>query len=344
MKYNDGSQDDGYPPQADDNGGVAYSRREAMHWLEVHHRKVIIALIIVLLFVVVGGIVLACAFSVDTHNRLHNQAMDIETIKAKTNSFNTHSLYSPNSASQRNEYRINLCHSALYQSMRVRNGTSLVLTRAQTERLEQLGTLRPYVIQTRVNIRYNVEQQQASSSAAAVKSNNAGDRYVETRFELVTNYPVFSTIRLIESAVDIYRKTVRTTRTLTLCSDSPSSSVPGCRRYTRLDGLMLVNNTYSIPLDQPSSSSSSSPSRKNASGVATTTGSGDESDVQVSSDKAEINAMEEDIAHIRLYHLQFYNEYQKSASHGNTASAADDEDDAIYNGEYQVLSAQVTAC
>jgi hypothetical protein len=103
---------------------------------------------------------------------------------------------------------------------------------------------------------------------------------------------------------------------------------------------MLVNNTYSIPLDQPSSSFN----RKNVSGVATTTtGSGDESDVQVSSDKAEINAMEEDIAHIRLYHLQFYNEYQKSASRGNIGDDADDSD-TTYNGEYQVLSVQVTAC
>lgn len=304
------------------------------HWPERHSGKIacVAILVALILFVVIFGFY--WALSNEVHSHVHTHSMDVEMLKARGNPFASHALYSLSGLGQTGEYRVNLCRSALYRPHNETAGAMVTLWSVPDDDLAQLVLLRPYALQVRLNVRYNV----ARAALGTVASGSKDDRYVVTRFELASSFAGFSTIRLVESAVDIYKRTVRKTRALTLCSDDPSSSAGPCRRHVTPDGTMVVNNTYEAPMDQPSSRRPAANSSKFGPASSHDDG-GDSRDVSVTYGRADLRAMEDDIAHIRLYHLLFYSEYGRGV---HDASPSDTDSD--YNGDYLVLSMQAKPC
>jgi hypothetical protein len=348
-EYDDGSG--GAMHDRDDDhhhhGGARHLSHYFDHkWVSPHYGKLacIIGVSLIALFALIFGIYFGLAG--EFHGHVHTHAMDMETLKARANPFESHALYAASSGARKSEYRANFCHAGLYHVVwsgggKSHNGTAALLA-APTDELSQLMALRPYVLSAKVALRYNVERANAfpgGSGGTTTTSAGRDDRYVVTRFQLASSYLGFSTIRLVESAVDIYRRQVRTVRALTLCSDDPISSAGRCKQYATLDGDMIINNTYTAPMDQPTKKPPA-----NGTGFGTS-GHGADQDVDVQHDRADRHAMEEDIAHIRLYHLLFYSEHHKQGPGGGAPRDADNsDDDADYNGDYQVLSMQVTPC
>lgn len=273
-------------------------------------------------------------------------SMDMQQLKERSNPFDSHSFYSLVS-NRKDEYRSTFCHSGLYKSTTLDgDGGVNVLETLPTEHLEQLMGQKPYVLQARVPIRFNVDAQSLPTSSSSSKKQD-DQRYVVARVELVTNYASFSTIRLLESSLDIYRKTLKTTRALTLCSDDPISSVGRCRRHITIDGTMVMNVTYVVTMDQPQQQGSA-PTPKKSNTTTNSGGRGSSRDgmdgVSISNDKSERNAMEENIAHIRLYHLLFYTEYSEAVDGNDDISSSGGGNGADYRGDYLALSVQVTPC
>lgn len=315
-------------------------------WVSPHHGKLacIIAFSFLILFIVIFAIYFALAYSYNDH--VYTHSMDMATLSARNNPFESHALYSLSAGGRRTEYRASRCHSDYYHAVwrNDPNGVAKAsLIRTPTEELAKLVTLRPYVIDVDINVRYNVERANAFPGGAT-SSSSKDERYIVTRLNLASSFTGFSTIRLIESAVDIYRRTVRTVRSLTLCSDDPISSAGRCKQYITLDGTMIINNnTYTMPMDQPDRKAPTNESSFGTSG----TNNDDQTDVSVQqhADRSDRRALQDNIANIRLYHLLFYSEYKSTGSRTESPDTYnDDVANTEYNGDYQVLSAEAKPC
>lgn len=110
---------------------------------------------------------------------------------------------------------------------------------------------------------------------------------------------------------------------------------------------MVMNVTYVVTMDQPQQQGSA-PTPKKSNTTTNSGGRGSSRDgmdgVSISNDKSERNAMEENIAHIRLYHLLFYTEYSEAVDGNDDISSSGGGNGADYRGDYLALSVQVTPC
>lgn len=319
-------------------------RHWTRHWAE--ENSAWIAVGIVFFFLVLFGLMfgLYWALSAETHGHVHTHAMEIESLKARVNPYTSSSaLYSLSGAGHLGEYRSTLCHADLYQVAGGGSGPksnhTISLQRLPTDQYSQLVQSHPYAVQAHIIVRYAVEPGNIPLGSG---SGNKDERYIVTQVALATYYPSFSTIRLVESRVDNYRRVVRPVRSLTLCSDNLESAVGSCRQYVTMDGAMEMNNTYTVTMDQPQQSpDGGKPSTSGGSKMSSTDIDGTGRDVSVSNDKLDKRVLVESIAHIRLYHLLFYVD---GSSHTDNDDDSHDSKSFDYGGEYQVLSAQVKPC
>lgn len=320
-------------------------RHWTRHWAE--ENSAWIAVGVVFFFLVLFGLMfgLYWALSAETQNHVHTHAMELESLKARVNPYTSSSaLYSLSGSGHVGEYRSTVCHADLYQ---VAGGTTastnntISLQRLPTDQYSQLIQSHPYAIQARIIVRYAVEPANIPIGSG---SGNKEERYIVTQVALATYYPAFSTIRLVESRVDNYKRVVRPVRSLTLCSDNLESSVGPCRQYVTMDGAMEMNNTYTVTMDQPQqpdNGASGKPSTNRSGGGKMS--SNDIDGVSVSNDKLDRRVLIDSISHIRLYHLLFYVENGRD-DRGHTGGGDHDDKSFDYGGEYQVLSAQVKPC
>ena len=314
----------------DEMGKARVEYAQATVWVAHHHRNLLGVVVCLLLVGVVLFGALYFGLRGDLNGHVHEHAANMQQTQSIQQ---PDALYSVSGAGMRNtEYRKNFCHSALYYT--VAGGNASTLEKAPTDRPDYLNSLRPYVVQARLHMRLNVDPQSDMGCAAATnypKNTRPDGRCMVAHLEMGSSYGAFSTLRLVESALDIYRRTVRTTRAITLCSDDPVSGAGRCKYYTTIDGTLILNSTYTVLMDLPAVLSPPA-ARKNR-----TTGGGDSADtVKVDYERTERHVMEDEIAHIRLYHILGYSEYAQQA---DDASETGD-----YNGDYQVLSAQLAHC
>ena len=195
------------------------------------------------------------------------------------------------------EYDLSLCHVDMYQLSDNPEDPSLVPMNSSMGREEE----ETYFAQTHLSMRYNVEAEKLLIDG--FKGRGRG-KYLVLNYEFLTNYPEFSTIRLVESTLDVYTKRVRPTKDIILCSNNPSRrrEAPRCSRLTTADDLMVLNNTDFYPMD------SSTKINRESSLAPTTTSRDSQEEEDDEGEEDEEILLEEDITDLRFYELYCYRE------------------------------------
>jgi hypothetical protein len=182
--------------------------------------------------------------------------------------------------------QLSLCQMALYHGTTDSDGKN---ERLQMTDAREFTEQENYVIKTRFDMRFNVEPDQLD------------EKYFIVHYELASNYPFFSTIKLVESTLDIKTKNLIVKRELILCSNHPSSSERRCNRHTTLNDIIAMNNTRISPMDPVRRSD-----RKNASKTTKIEPANDMD--MMDDDERHVQQLEEEISNLRLFHLNFYRE------------------------------------
>jgi hypothetical protein len=211
--------------------------------------------------------------------------------------FTTSGLYSVSSAFN----QLSLCHMALYHGTTDADGKN---ERLQMTDAREFTEQENYVVKTRFDMRFNVEPDQLGYDVRKLGI-SPDEKYLIVHYELASNYPFFSTIKLVESTLDIKTKTLIVKRELILCSNHPSSSERRCNRHTTLNDIIAMNNTRISPMDPVRRSD-----RKNASKTTKVEPANDMD--MMDDDERHVQQLEEEISNLRLFHLNFYRESSTS--------------------------------
>lgn len=227
----------------------------------------------------------------------------INTIKSQLTSttpkgFTASGLYS--SISQ-----LSLCHMALYHGVTdAAGGEKLQLTDTR-EMMEQEN----FIVKSRFDMRFNVEPDQLGYDVRKLGI-SPDEKYMLVHYEMATNYPFFSTIKLVESTLDMEKKSLIVKREIILCSNNPSSSERRCNRRTTLNDIIAMNNTRISPMDP----SVRRADRRNTSKPTQTKTASNDMDV-MDDDERHVHQLEEEISNLRLFHIQFYRETSSRESY-----------------------------
>jgi hypothetical protein len=195
-----------------------------------------------------------------------------------------------------------------------------------------LDSQKNFVIKMKFNMRFNLRPDELGYDVEKLGI-RADEKYLLLHYELATNYPHFSTIRLVESSLDLFSKTLQMRRIFTLCSNSPSATERRCNRLTTLSDNIVMNNTRISTMDQPQKYNTTSsftrdiPDKFSGSGSGGG-GGGSSKDLDQINNNANTQALEDEISNVRLFHVYFYRE----------ASSRD-----LY-GEYLALSIEPKVC
>lgn len=193
------------------------------------------------------------------------------------------------------QYSLSYCHLDMYQLSENEEDPLLVPMNSALGREEQ----ETYFIQSVLSMQYNVEPDKILIDGFKGKGRG---KYMILDYEFLSNYPEFSTIRLVESSLDIYEKSIRHTKDIILCSNNPSKrrDAPRCSRLTTADDLMILNSTDFFPME----SSTKLVIRDTPSTFAPTSRDMTEEEEE----EEEEVILEDDITDLRFYELYCYRE------------------------------------
>lgn len=296
---------------------------ESKHWSKVWVAFVCCFLFFTIFFFVWIGVYNTRYW--DNDYRVHQ----IETKVSQSSGFRaaqqyvTNGLYSLASVfATRQASSLSLCHQAMYKPTVVQRqevlvpGDSIERTKALLQR--RITTQdKQYIVKTRFDVQYNIDVGKEGGA-------EADQLYQTVHYEVATNYAQFSTVKLLVTSEDIYKKVPRLRQEIVICSNRPGSSRQ-CSRRTTVDNLMLMNNTLRVPMEQPSQAFGNS------------TGAHSEGeDLQLDAAQS-LKQLERDIAGNRLFHILFYRE----ASDNSETLGRDDVDE--YN-EYLALIIEPVTC
>lgn len=315
------------------------------HYCGKHYGKVwFIVFCCVVVFLIVLITYLALFNTGIERNQHHIHELD-KKIATQNHDYSSTGVYSlASSVNLGTEYALTLCHRDLYHLHH--KDTKMKRVSIDEEGYRGVIGEKTYIIKTTFSLRYNVEAQDLGFNVAKYKL-RSGDRYLVVHYEVVSSYGAFSTIKLVESTIDKERL-LKTKRDIVVCSDNPSynSGVRKCSRHGTLDNTMVLYNTHLFPMDtipkkQPSTLKpvNSSVSRNKGPTQRTNNPPPEDDEVKLDDDgidllteeKDGIHMLENELSHIRLFHLVFLKE--------NTTQTRDKE----FN-EYIVLAVEPTRC
>lgn len=279
-----------------------------------------------------------------------------QQMKSQSTQFTSQGLYSlGRSLSSRTEYDLCLSHMTLYH---IAPGSDpAVLEVTVKSRFEENRLLKHHTIRTQFNLRYNVAPDKLGYDTNKLEMRK-DERFVVLHYEVASSYAAFSSIRFIESTLDS-KKSIVPRRVVTLCSNDPSGLAKKCnRRSANFDGMLIMNNTRILHMDQPNTGSGGGGKKHPPSPPGSTNprnrtsniyvepkdvddeeeGEGGEEiedsneDVDYNEVRDNTNALINDITHTRFYNILFYREDKQSMKGGNDYS------------EYVALSVEPTKC
>jgi hypothetical protein len=257
-------------------------------------------------------------------------------------SFAANGLYAMSSIfTAREEYTLALCQLSLYRTGTGPGKREILLPRDTAQQVRALVNReavpeKSFVIKTHFELHYNVNPSELVG--VKLKGMSREERFLVLHYEVASNYAHFSTIKLVVSTEDIYRRIPRLKREVILCSDRPGSA-RRCSRRSTMDSFMMMNNSLLLSMEA-GTPISRNPKEKNSSVKSETAPAGDGEDNSaeeglnlLSTDKESLFALEQDIASIRLFHILFYKE-----SVGEGGREAED------YSEYIALTVEPSAC
>jgi len=318
--------------ELENNGKEVRTVRKKNRFTEVyeskHWGKVWVAFLCCFVFFIIFFLVWIGLFNTQQNTNTHHMHQIESQLKSSSpfrtaQQYVTNGLYSLASVfATRQESSLSLCHQAMYKPMVVQRqevlvpGDSIERTRALLQR-RITAQDKQYMVKTRFDLHYNIDVGKEGGA-------QADQLYQTVHYEVATNYAQFSTVKLLVTSEDIYKKVPRLRQEIVICSNKPGSSRQ-CSRRTTVDNLMLMNNTLRVPMEQPSQT------------VGNTTGAHTEGeDLQMDAAQS-LKQLERDIASNRLFHILFYRE----ASDNSETLGRDDVDE--YN-EYLALIIEPSTC
>lgn len=217
-------------------------------------------LIIIVLFVVWGTSWNQISF----HDR---SLRDIDRrLVAQKADFSSNGLYSlAASFKTHSEYDLWLCHMSMYELDRLAPDAPELFY--QADRAQRLlgkpivaqsleDEAAQYMIKSRFWLRYNVPAEALGFNKAKLGMNDervAEQRYLVVHYEVATSYAHFASVKLVEYSQDIYRKTMRMRREITLCSNAQQGTTRRCNDAASMDEILILNNTRVYQMDQVNS-------------------------------------------------------------------------------------------
>lgn len=267
--------------------------------------------------------------SIQNHNNHFIHQLDQRLSSGHHSDFTTNGLYSLTNTFKTGETNVlSLCHLALYS----KNGEMLQPKNTDSNYKSDPTTTTTdpfYIIKSYFNIKYNAN---FYNNDIYKKLNiDPSERYLLIHYELASNFDQFSSIKLIESEINLRTKSLQLKKEFIVCSNNPSIEVKRCQLQN--DGILLMNNTRLLYMDNPSHYNENNdkpindiPLEKNDSHHIK-----DHSGIDITPGYREnLRDLKDDISHLRLYHLLFY----KTDSSGR---------DSIFN-ENIILSISLNKC
>jgi len=221
----------------------------------------------------------------------------------------------------RKEYTLSLCHRALYR-LATADKREILVKSDTMQRVKALVTKqtiqeKSHVVKTRLELHYNLELRDIAARLREWGNTmdlvkewglNGRERYLLLDYEVASNYAKFSTIKFVVSTEDIYRRVPRLKREVLLCSNRPGST-RRCSSRATVDGLLLINNTLVLPMEQHSPVPKNISSRtESETGTPGKEENAEEGINLHGTDKEALHTLENDIANLRLFHIIFYKE------------------------------------
>lgn len=256
-----------------------------------------------------------------TQNTMNIQSLNTRLAAQHHSDFETEGLYSlAQTLQSRQPQTLALCHMGLYAATTA-SGVGLQPVRDTTthlgEQQQHHSDVFYYVVKSRFALHFNVDAARADAYGFDLSrlSRAADERYQMIHYEIASSYTDFSTIKLVESELDLSKRSLRVKREFIACSNNPLLAVKRCGNL--IDGRLVMNNTRLEPMDVAHKEKKNKTGDANLSTATTTkqqtppatkaTVVATEEGIDLTPEHQEsLRALKSEISHVRLYHVVCY--------------------------------------
>ncbi len=274
-----------------------------------------VVLFVVVVSITIGFWIWAGTTTTTTSQQMH--ALDAKLQRQRYSDFSSEGLYSlANTLRTRAPHVLQLCHMALYtesEQSKTLHPVDDVAEAAAEHRNDEY-----YVVKAQFAIQFNVKPEELGYDARRLGLDQLDEHYQMTHYELAANYVDFSTVKLLETELDVHRRALRTSGEFIVCSNNPALHVKRCG--TQQDGLFVMNNTRLVLMDAPTlrdapqktattgTTTKALPQGKTPTATPKTSAPTERDDgVDLTPESREhLKGLRGEISHLRLYYLQFY--------------------------------------
>jgi hypothetical protein len=293
-----------------DNDNDVYVEKATFTTTQGVSRGACFAVACVILFVaVVILIVIFVPMTVSTAqtNAQHIQTLDEKLAAWHTSDFETDGVYSLSRVYDTGlAATLALCHIDMYHmqdSVLVKPGDQGAISGSEF-----------YGLNTRFTLQFNVPAQALSPDKRQRLDTN-GEKYQLIQYEVATNYLDFSTVKLVDSLLDLHKKTLKVRREFIACTNNPNSEYRRCD-YIH-DDVLAFNNTRLLSMDTPQNEKKKQPKQNDTvtAPTAKTTVPKAPKNEPVENDngidltpqlKENVKTLGSEISQLHVYHIQFY--------------------------------------
>lgn len=272
-----------------------------------------VALFVVIVLITIGFWIWAGTTTTATSARLH--ALDSKLQQQHHSDFESEGLYSlGHTLHTRAPHVLQLCHLALYAQEDATGGSKTL--RRVTDQATAAAERRNdeyYVVKAQFAMQFNVRPEELGYDTRRLGLDQLDEHYQLVHYELASNYVDFSTVKLLETELDLHKHVLRTRREFVACSNNPALSVKRCN--TRLDDLFVLNNTRLVLMDAPvpqtpppsAVGAATVPNKARVTPKATEAPTMQSDGVDLTPEAQEsVKDLRRELTHLRLYYVQFY--------------------------------------
>lgn len=269
-----------------------------------------VVLFVIIILVTIGFWIWAGTTTTATSARIH--ALDARLQQQRHSDFESEGLYSlGHTLHTRSPHVLQLCHLALYSSTE-NDPKALHRVVDQATAAAEHRNDEYYVVKAQFAMQFNVRPEELGYDTRRLGLDQLDEHYQLVHYELSSNFQDFSTVKLLETELDLHKKVLRTRREFVACSNNPSLSVKRCDIK---DGLFVLNNTRLVLMDapvpqtpsptSPTTGAKTVPGRVVPKATAAPTARDDGVDLTPEAQES-VKDLRRELTHLRLYYVQFY--------------------------------------
>lgn len=302
--------------------GLVYTEKKATYYGYTRGAWFAVACVALVVLIVVLVVVLV-PWNTATTQATASQVRTLEQRLAEQHrsDFETERIYSLSDAYRTGRpHTLALCHIGLYQappgqvtlSALPPIPTELVPPAAPTTTKSGAAETKQYAILAHFQLQFNADTPALRDMVRRLQLDEGDGRQELIHYELASSYRDFSTVKLVELALDTHRNALKVKREFVACSNNPALRVKRCDH--QVDGLMVMNNTRMLPMENPLRPSTKKP--KTGANATTTTVTKPKTPAKTEEPQQGIDltpesqeslkALKNKLTHLRMYFIQFY--------------------------------------